>query len=208
MKTTQTYYHPRRQGEDILTYTKRTKANTSYLQELKEGGFEIDVGNYYYPKYAPKVTHWVTVALSKNNLNDYIEDASQEVWTKVLTYFSTYNLTKPFEGWLNKVTQHVIADFINKINEQQVMEQSFSNLEGMFEEFIDETKVSPEEALYRRGELIELMKSISPQEEKVLMLLLDKAPYDEIVQTLDLTYNQVRWTAEKIREKILQYSKI
>ena len=200
MKTTQTYYYPRKQGEDILTYTKRTKANTSYLQELREGGFNLD-DNYFYKKYAPKVTHWVTVALSKNNLMDYIDDVKQEVWLKVKTYEANYDPAKPFEGWLNVITQSVIADTLNEINSHRAVHQSYEESIELGFDVIDEEAGSPEEVLDQKQQIVEFMKFLSPQEGMVATLVMDGATYGEIQAELELTSPAIKTTVERIRAK-------
>ena len=204
MKTTQTYYYPRKEGEGILEYTKRTKANTSYLNEIKET--QDDVYNYH-KEYAPKVTHWVTVALTKSDLSDYIEDTIQEVWLRVKTYESTYDPSKPFEGWLNVVTQHVIADLLAEVKNQHSMFQSLDELVELGFDVIDEEAMSPEEILDRKQQIVEFMKVLSPQEGMVATLLMDGASNEEIQVELEMTYGQVNMTSHRIREKAESFFK-
>ena len=198
MKTTQTYYHPRKEGEDILTYTKRTKANTSYLKELKESPEEV---NNYYQEYAPKVKHWVTVALSKNNVIDYIDDVTQEIWARVVAYKDTYDPAKPFEGWLNKITQNVLADKLTELTEDRNTHTSYEWLIEQGWEPIDDNMPSPEETLERKQQIVKFMKSLSPQEGQVMSLLMDGASVSEIATELELTEKAVSRTSERIRDK-------
>lgn len=184
MKTT--LLKDRLPNEPIGAFVKRMKANTAYLAERKDDPMQewsVPSFNEIFKNFEKQVQQWAKTALSKNDMEDYVDDVAQEVWLAVHRYRDSYKGESKISTWLYTITENCVAAQINAIHEERDMfrdtydeeTETFTN-----DDVVDEETLSPEEALEKKQQMLQFMGALSDLERAVATLFLDGYSYREI----------------------------
>lgn len=161
----------------------------------------VNYFNLLYDRYTNKV---YAKCMSMLRDQELAEDATQEIFVKILLSLSKFNGKSKFSTWLYSITYNYCIDQIRKEkNENFVQVNDFSRIdkvdEDMYDSEIKETNV------FRLKEVMDKMNA----EDKCILLMKyqDELSIKDICNILDKTESAVKMKILRAKEKFLKIYK-
>jgi RNA polymerase sigma factor (sigma-70 family) len=161
----------------------------------------VNYFNLLYDRYTNKV---YAKCMSMLRDQELAEDATQEIFVKILLSLSKFNGKSKFSTWLYSITYNYCIDQIRKEkNENFVQVNDFSRIDkvddDMYESEIKETNV------FRLKEVMDKMNA----EDKCILLMKyqDELSIKDICNILDKTESAVKMKILRAKEKFLKIYK-
>ena len=134
------------------------------------------------------------------------EDAAQESFLRVLQYRASYKSDMAFSPWLSSVVRRVCLDHITKRKKQDSKLKQLEFEKSLYSPTKEDLSTS------KKFEL-ELLKSLSSKEEKILRLrIIHEMSFGEIAKIMQCSEEAAKKKAQralqKLRKKILIFQKI
>ncbi|MBK7636447.1 MAG: RNA polymerase sigma factor [Saprospiraceae bacterium] len=158
----------------------------------------VNYFNLLYDRYTDKV---YAKCISMLRDQELAEDATQEIFVKILLSLSKFNGKSKFSTWLYSITYNYCIDQIRKVKkENTVTVNDFSRIDqiddDMYDSEIKETNV------FR---LKEVMERLSAEDKSILMMKYqDDLSIRDICNILDKTESAVKMKILRAKEKFLK----
>ncbi|MBP6445999.1 MAG: RNA polymerase sigma factor [Saprospiraceae bacterium] len=158
----------------------------------------VNYFNLLYDRYTDKV---YAKCISMLRDQELAEDATQEIFVKILLSLSKFSGKSKFSTWLYSITYNYCIDQIRKVKkENTVTVNDFSRIDqiddDMYDSEIKETNV------FR---LKEVMERLSAEDKSILMMKYqDDLSIRDICNILDKTESAVKMKILRAKEKFLK----
>ncbi len=158
----------------------------------------VNYFNLLYDRYTDKV---YAKCISMLRDQELAEDATQEIFVKILLSLSKFSGKSKFSTWLYSITYNYCIDQIRKVKkENTVTVNDFSRIDqiddDMYDSEIQETNV------FR---LKEVMERLSAEDKSILMMKYqDDLSIRDICNILDKTESAVKMKILRAKEKFLK----
>ena len=153
-------------------------------------------------RYLPLVFGYIFKMTQNHELS---EELAQEVFVKVYTHLSTFNVDRPFKPWLMRIASNTTVSHLRKNNHQNLSLNEMEENIG-FDLPSQQSNDNPEHYLEEQytSELIMAEVDKLPEKYRLPLLLRYQADYkyEEVAEAMDLPINTVRTRLKRGLEKL------
>ncbi|MBK8624309.1 MAG: RNA polymerase sigma factor [Saprospiraceae bacterium] len=157
----------------------------------------VNYFNLLYDRYSNKV---FAKCISMLKDNDIAEDATQEIFVKVLLSLSKFNGKSKFSTWLYSITYNFCIDIIRK-GKKDIITPLDDNTYLDIEDNIDDSEIL-ETNVFRLKEILEKMNI---DDKSILMMKYqDDLSIKEICDVMDKTESAIKMKILRAKERFLK----
>ncbi len=172
-------------------------------EELIECYKDSQRGHYFdslYDRYASKVFAKCISLLKERAL---AEDATQEIFMKILLNISKFKGTAKFSTWLYSITYNYCIDYIRKQKKRRVVSDETSVADEMIEE------VSDKELLEIKIERLEIIMERAEAKDRAILMMkyMDNMSIKEMAETLNRSESAIKMSILRAKHRLKKIHK-
>lgn len=161
-----------------------------FLETQKEQYF-----SFLYDKYASKI-YGKCISILKDTM--LAEDATQDIFTKVILNLSTFTGNSKFSTWIHSITYNFCIDILRKQKKQSTLFSSEPSINPDFED------VNDSEILEMNVEYLKKVMDKIDESDKIILLMKyqDDLMIKEIADVLDATESAIKMRLKRAKHKL------